>query len=166
MRERLILSPIECLTHLVGCQPPEVVTATADSALNRDPLLIEPWQDLVRMSARALQPWLSRVDGVCESGTESLFWFRMSPLDLPMRRQVRIAGVGRVDFLIGSKLVIEVDSAKYHTDPKAYEEDRRRDARLSAMGYRVLRFTYDQILNRWAEVEAAVLASIIRGDHS
>jgi len=163
--ERLILSPAKCLADLIRCESPEMVTAVADSVLHRNPLLIESWMKVVESSPARHHAWLSRIDGVCESGTESLFWFRMSLLGLPLRRQVKIAGVGRVDFLIGSRLVVEVDSAKYHTDPEAYERDRRRDAQLSALGYRVLRFTYKQILNRWPEVEAAVLASILRADH-
>jgi len=162
---RLLLDPIECLRDLLHCETPEMSTAVADSVLHRNPDLTAEWLALVETQPLAARIWLSRIDGVCESGTESIFWFRMSPLGLPLRRQVRIARVGRVDFLIGSKLIVEVDSAKYHTDPDAYERDRRRDAQLSALGYRVLRFTYEQILNRWPEVEAAVLASILRGDH-
>jgi len=33
-----------------------------------------------------------------------LFLFRMSRFRLPLRRQVRVPSVGRVDFLIGTKL--------------------------------------------------------------
>lgn len=163
--ERLIRSPLDCLADLVRCEPPEMVTATADSALHRNPLLIEGWLELIASSPIHHRPWLSRIDGVCESGTESIFWFRMSPWGLPVERQVTIDGVGRVDFLVGSRLVIEIDSARYHTSPEDYERDRRRDALLSALGYRVLRFTYEQILHRWHEVEAAVIASVLRGDH-
>lgn len=163
--ERLIRSPLNCLADLVQCEPPEMVTAIADSVLHRNPLLFDGWLNLVAASPLHQRSWLSRIDGVCESGTESLFWFRMSPLGLPLKRQVKIPGVGRVDFLVGSRLVVEVDSARYHTNPEDYERDRRRDALLSALGYRVLRFTYEQIVNRWPEVEAAVIASVLRGDH-
>ncbi len=45
------------------------------------------------------------------------------------------------------------------------ESDRRRDAIASALGYRVLRFSYWQVVERWAEVEAAVWAAVSRGDH-
>ena len=164
--ERLIRSPLDCLADLIHCEPPEMVTAIADSVLQHNPLLIQGWLELVASSPLHHRPWLSRIDGVCESGTESIFWFRMSPLGFPLKRQVKIAGVGRVDFLVGSRLIVEVDSARYHTSPEDYERDRRRDALLSALGYRVHRFTYEQILNRWPEVETAVIASILRGDHT
>jgi hypothetical protein len=29
----------------------------------------------------------------------------------------------------------------------------------------VLRFSYRQVMERWEEVEAAILAAVIRGDH-
>lgn len=76
-----------------------------------------------------------------------------------------IPGVGRVDFVIGAFLVVEVDGAEYHTDPERFEADRHRDAMLSIRGYRVLRFSYRQVIHAWHEVEAAVLAAVVRGDH-
>ena len=81
-----------------------------------------------------------------------------------MRPQVRIADK-RVDFLIGRRLVIEVDGAEYHIDPVRFEADRTRDAELTTIGYIVLRFSYNQVIYRWHEVESAILASVTRGDH-
>lgn len=106
---------------------------------------------------------LLRADGVCESGTETLFWLRMrhpSP-----RRQIQIAGVGRVDFLFGTRLVIEIDGAEFHADVDHFEADRRRDALLSTLGFRVLRFSYRQVMFDWPAVERAVRAALERGDH-
>ncbi len=82
-----------------------------------------------------------------------------------MTRQVEIRGVGRVDFLVGERLVIEVDGREYHVDVERFENDRRRDALLSGLGFRVLRFSYEQVLRRWSEVAAAVFGAIARGDH-
>jgi hypothetical protein len=39
-------------------------------------------------------------------------------------------------------LIVELDSRSYHADPRSFENDRLRDARLSRAGYRVLRVTY------------------------
>lgn len=109
---------------------------------------------------------LLRADGICESGTETVFHERSRRIRRlhDVRRQVTIAGVGRVDFLIGDRLVIEIDGFAYHSDPEQFEQDRRRDAALSALGYRVLRFSYHQVMSRWPEVEGAVWAAIARGD--
>ena len=43
------------------------------------------------------------------------------------------------------KLVVEVDSWRFHGDRGAFENDRARDAILIAHGYRVLRFTARQL---------------------
>jgi len=83
---------------------------------------------------------------------------------LAPRRQVKIAPVGRVDFVFGDRLVVEIDGYEYHSSRDDFESDRRRDAMLSALGYRVLRFSHRQVMDRWTEVETAVLAAISRGD--
>ena len=42
------------------------------------------------------------------------------------------------------RLIVEVDSREWHTDPLAQREDARRQADLEAAGERVLRVTYAQ----------------------
>ena len=162
---RFMLTPIECLADVIACQTPDVVTAVADSVLFKRPELEWEWRELVLAAPLSHQGYLEFVDGTCESGTESIFWFRIRPFGLKITRQVHIPGVGRVDFRIGPKLIIEVDGAGYHTDPVAFHRDRHRDAVLSALGYRVLRFSYYQVLFAWPEVEAAVVGALLRGDH-
>lgn len=163
VRGRLALPALECLEDALACLPVEHATAVADSCINRR--LISPREWRATGGARVRTDF-ARVDGVCESGIETLWWMRMSQHRLPIRRQVVIDPVGRVDFIVGERLVVEVDGAEYHTDPAQFEEDRRRDARLSVLGFRVLRFSYNQVMYSWAEVESAVLAAVFRGDHS
>ncbi|MGV8897189.1 MAG: endonuclease domain-containing protein [Rhodoglobus sp.] len=162
---RLVLPPLAAIRDLVSCQPPDIVSAVAGLLLHHRPELWPEWRRSIPAAPAVHRPWLRRIDGVCESGIEGLLWFRMRDLPFPLRRQVRIPTVGRSDFLIGTRLVIEVDGAEYHTSPESFEADRRRDAVLSALGYRMLRFSYAQVMFRWAEVEAAVLAAVARGDH-
>ena len=52
----------------------------------------------------------------------------------------------RVDFLIGGWLIIEVDGKRYHVEDEQFEADRERDALFAAWGYRVLRFSYKQVV--------------------
>lgn len=164
-RSRLMLDPIACLEDAIGCQNPESLTAAGDSLLHTMPHLAAAWAQLAARSIRAHRGYLQHIDGVCESGTESLVWFRLRPFRLSIVRQVRIDGVGRVDFLVGQRLVVEADGAEYHTDPIQFERDRHRDAVLSRLGYRVLRFSYRQIMFNWPEVETAILSAVFRGDH-
>jgi very-short-patch-repair endonuclease len=61
------------------------------------------------------------------------------------------ARIGRyeVDFLWRpQRLVVEVDGYGYHGTRAAFERDRLRDAELQAAGYRVMRVTWRQLVNR------------------
>ena len=65
---------------------------------------------------------------------------------LPMpRRQVTLIA-GRVDFLFDGYLVIaELDGRRNHTALLDREADAERDARLAALGLRVIRITYRRL---------------------
>lgn len=56
-----------------------------------------------------------------------------------------------------AQVIVEVDGRDGHTTLAAFQEDRARDARLTAAGYRCLRFTYRDVLR-----DPAVVASRIR----
>jgi very-short-patch-repair endonuclease len=61
-----------------------------------------------------------------------------------------------VDFLWrNARLVAEVDGFAFHNSARSFAADRRRDAELTAAGYRVLRFT-------WADVTEDRLATVVR----
>lgn len=77
---------------------------------------------------------------------------RQTALPAPRLNQ-RLEGL-EVDFLWREeRLVVEVDGIAFHSTGAAIRRDRRRDARLLAAGYRVLRVT-------WEQVEAEPLATI------
>lgn len=162
---RFVLGVRECLRQMSLCQSPEWVVAAVDSALRRRMLTASEWRDDIRVLPRRLRRLLSRVDARAESITESVVRFRLEQLGFEPRIQVSIRGVGRVDLVLGDRLVIEVDGYAYHSDPETFEADRRRDARLSARGYRVLRFSYRQVMRHWSEVRASIEAAVARGDH-
>lgn len=56
------------------------------------------------------------------------------------------------------KLVVEIDSDPYHNNPRAFENDRIRDATLQKIDLRVLRVTGDRLDNAPAAVVADVIA--------
>lgn len=161
--DRLSVGLEVAILDALSCSAPELVAAAADSAYRRHSHLRRVWARVLSAAPERARSALRLVDGVCESGTETLFWSRTRPL--AMDRQVVIPGVGRVDFLIGDRLVVEIDGAEYHSSSNQFERDRARDAALGARGYRVLRFSYWQVMVRWAEVETALRASIARADH-
>ncbi|HEU0206894.1 MAG TPA: DUF559 domain-containing protein [Pseudolysinimonas sp.] len=159
---RLLVDPLSAIADLAGCTSPELLAATADSLLHRWPERVAELHRLASVLPLPAGAALLQADGICESGIETLFWLRMRHLG--PRRQVPTSGVGRVDFQFGERLIVEVDGAAFHAGSAAFEADRERDAMLSARGYRVLRFSYHQVMERWPEVHAAVWAAILRGD--
>ncbi|MEL4504695.1 DUF559 domain-containing protein [Luteococcus sp. H138] len=100
-----------------------------------------------------------------ESGTETFTRLRLRSRKVQLRTQVQIGEVGRVDLLVGERLIIEVDSKAHHTGEENYAKDRERDLELRALGYIVVRLTYEQVMFGWATVEQSLLAMIRRGDH-
>ena len=55
------------------------------------------------------------------------------------------------------RLIIEADGAGTHLTADAFEDDRRRDAKLTTLGYRVVRFTWRQV----AEQPRATIATLV-----
>ncbi len=162
---RSLVDPVTCLVDVAKRHPPLIAFAVVESALFRGVITMAAWRRELEALPATVRTQLDSVATTSESGGESLLRFRLQSMKVELRQQVRLRGIGRVDFLIGDGLVIEADGAEFHTSRKDFEEDRRRDALLSAQGYRVLRFSYNQIVSRWPEVEAAIRAAVARGDH-
>jgi hypothetical protein len=57
-------------------------------------------------------------------------------------------------------LVVEADSYRWHRSPSALDDDRERDVELTLAGYRVLRFTYEQVTRRPRYVVRALRAAL------
>jgi predicted transcriptional regulator of viral defense system len=58
------------------------------------------------------------------------------------------------------RLIVEVDGRDVHTTRRAFEHDRRRDQQLATLGYRVIRFTWRQIMFE-PEYVAATLRALL-----
>lgn len=156
---RVLAGPLDALDDYFACADRDHALGALDSLIRLD-----------RRRASALcdrfgvHEW-EGVDGGCESGIETIFYVRMLRLGVFPHRQVPLPGVGRVDFLLGRSLVVEVDGRTFHDLEASFESDRTRDAAISDGGRRALRFSHDQVLKRWVEVERAVRAALARGDH-
>jgi hypothetical protein len=64
------------------------------------------------------------------------------------QHEVRANGkvIARLDFAyVDRRIAIELDGAAYHSGLIAEKRDRRRDNRLGALGWRVLRFDWDEV---------------------
>jgi hypothetical protein len=61
-----------------------------------------------------------------------------------------------------ARLAIEWDSRRWHTQVSAFETDRRRDRQAAAHGWRVLRFTWQDVSSRSADVVNTVRRALER----
>lgn len=135
-----------------------------DAAVNRRLVSVSALSARLRgpgsVSARIA---LAAVDGRAESMLETVLRLGLRRAGLPVVSQAWVAGIGRVDFLIGGWLVVEVDGFAFHSSRTDYREDRRRGNALVADGYVLLRFSYEDVMFRLDEVIAQVLATYEAG---
>ncbi|WP_235563026.1 endonuclease domain-containing protein [Microbacterium sp. Root53] len=68
-----------------------------------------------------------------------------------------------MDFLIGERLVVQVDGA-HHVGAQR-SSDNAHDAILRLHGYHVIRVTSQQIYEHWEEVQDLILRAIAQGLH-
>jgi very-short-patch-repair endonuclease len=97
-----------------------------------------------------------------DSGLESIFRTRLRWLRIPVRPQCWAHG-RRVDFLIGDRLVVQIDGRDHVGRQRT--DDNEHDAELTLRGYHVIRVGYEQVVHRWREVEAMILEALARGLH-
>ena len=157
------LAPLEeVLIHVYRCGGDEVFFAALESALTQRKLNTAARRRIRgRLPARA--HWLvdlARSDA--DSGLESLLRLRLYLRGIRLECQVRIPTVGRVDFVLDGRLILEADGKGNHDGLSHRHRDLVRDAAASALGYETLRFDYAQIVHSWPTVEAAVIAAIVR----
>ncbi len=145
------------------CLPRDHLVCAIDSALHQQ--LISPSQLHIALDSTRGRRMLALVDGRAESGLETLARLRLRGRGLRVRAQVRIAGVGRVDLVVGDRLVIELDGDEWHSTAQQREHDRRRDAALVALGYLVMRAGYHRVMADWEWFEREVLAVVRRREH-
>ncbi|MGY1550802.1 DUF559 domain-containing protein [Microbacterium sp. A588] len=156
-------APVEiALVHLRRCAGDEAFFAAYESAW-RKRLLSKSARSRVRQALPASARWLveiARPDA--DSGLESLLRLRTHILGIHLDCQVVITGVGKVDFVLGGRLILEADGKENHDSETKRHNDRARDAAASALGYETLRFDYAQIVHDWPTVQAAILGALRR----
>lgn len=157
------LAPLEdVLVHAYHCATEETFFAALESALAKRKVTKAGFAR-IRARIPSHGRWLvdlARTDA--DSGLESLLRLRLHRLGIHLDCQVEIPRVGRVDFVIDGRLILEADGKSNHESDTKRHQDRVRDAAASALGYETLRFDYAQIVHDWPSVEAAILAAVVR----
>ena len=156
-----LIDPIENVLALVAaCEPFEQALATWESALNkglvtREALHGYSWKPAARRILAEAHPF-------SDAGLETYLRPRLRWLRQPLFFQIWIAG-HRVDALIGSRLVLQIDGATHVGAQRA--QDIRHDAQLRLMGYHVIRVGYHHMMHEWHAVQDLIMRAVAQGLH-
>ena len=148
-----LTTPARTLLDLAGCVGPVPLERALARALRKELVGTEDVQRLLDRYRR--RPGRRRLRALLDadasprftrSEAERAFLELVRSGDLrPPETNVIVHG-HEVDCLWrAERLIVEVDGRQYHSDPRSFELDRRRDAVLIAAGYRVMRVTWSQI---------------------
>ncbi|GAA3308521.1 MULTISPECIES: endonuclease domain-containing protein [Arthrobacter] len=106
---------------------------------------------------------LAKADGLSESVPEISARLLFESAGFKFRRQVQIACVGRVDFLIEGWLVVEINGFQFHGSREAWRRDMSRSNVAQTQGYAVLSYPPEQIWNNPDAVLREIRAMLERG---
>ena len=157
-----VTAPARTLLDLADVLPPRALERAVDEAqvsrrVRHEDLLAVLAEANGRHGAPALRAVLEREGGPAITRSEAeerlLALLRRAGLP-PPRVNVRLAGHEVDLFWPDQGVVIEIDGYAFHSSRAAFERDRVRDAQLQAIGLRVMRVTWRQIV---AEPEALLV---------
>jgi hypothetical protein len=167
-----LTTALRTVLDLARSLPLEQAVAAADSALRRGLVTVDelvaavgalpPARGLSRVSRV-----VSLVDPTSGSVLESVCRVLFALAGLPsVQTQYCVRGpdgrvLGRVDFAWPEhRLVVETDGFAFHADRRSYREDRRRTNALVVAGWRVLRFSWEDVLHDPAHVVQVVRTAL------
>lgn len=160
--KRWRVSLADALLHYACIGTESDVIASIDSALNSGLLSAEQLDDIFAASPRRIRRMRKKVRAASQSGLETIIRLACEAEGWRVDIQIYINGVGHVDVLIDGWLVIELDGGAWHDDEKSKDEDARRDAELTLIGYRYQRFRHGQVM-RDLPMCVAVIRRILAG---
>jgi very-short-patch-repair endonuclease len=158
---RWIDDPLTALALAVECLDLRAAVVVIDSVVNQRILNADEVVRLLLTTPRGRR-LLRLHGGNAESGIETLGRLALRSCNIRVRTQVAIAGIGRVDLLIGDRLILETDGREWHAN---FETDRARDRALVARGYLVIRASYRQVMYEWPLIEEQILTLVRRREH-
>ncbi len=150
---------VTALTQAWRCLERRAWIASVDSALHIGALKRSQLAELRAGLPLAARRALDLADARAESGLETIVRVIAVDLGLRVRPQVRVAGVGRIDLIVERWIAVETDGDAFH-DQALSARDRRRDARLVALGYAALRPGYSLIVFDQAAVARQLIGAV------
>jgi very-short-patch-repair endonuclease len=155
-----LTTPARTIHDLATCLPQhELDRAVEQAQILRLATRDEIAADMPRRGRAALRAALNHEPQLTRSEAERRLLALIRQARLPRPRTNVVVHGYEVDLLWPEqRLIVEVDGYAYHSTRHAFERDRARDAALQAAGYRVVRFTWRQIVHE----PHAVVAQLAR----
>lgn len=156
---------VRALRQVLRCRGVEDFVVALESALHQNKIQDA---DLAWLEAHANDAGREAIAFArrdAESGLETLVRWRLRHWGIDVRTQQGVVSVGRVDLLLGERLIVEVDGAENHAGPDHRHRDLVRDAHAAAWGFVTLRFDYAMVVRDWPTVELAIRTHVDRGLH-
>ena len=169
-----VTTVLRTVLDLCRSLPLAEAVAVADSALRRRLLTVAELRTaLLALAAGRGRAFVARVVALVDprSGSvlESLVRVLLhehgvrAPRTQVVVRSRTGARIGRVDFAWSdARLVVEADGFAFHADRRRYRDDRRRANALVVEGWRLLRFSWEDVLHEPDAVVACVQAALAR----
>jgi very-short-patch-repair endonuclease/predicted transcriptional regulator of viral defense system len=167
-----ITTPARTILDLAGEVGLGELERMVAGALNRRIASVRELRDLVarhptRRGAGRLQRLCDADSGpaLTRSEAERLFLDLVRRAGLPLPTvNARLAGLEVDFFWPAHRLIVEVDGFAFHASRSSFESDRRRDAKLVGDGFRVMRVTWRQIVERPELVLVSVTRALLVGE--
>lgn len=143
---RHLVDIVDAVRALVRCRSEREAVATIDSLLRLGLISMPQVREAVASLPRRYRRLPELLDPRAESGPESFMRLLLLSLGVNFDVQVKIGGVGRVDFVVEGFLIVECDSKAFHEGWEKQREDRRRDLAAAERGYFTLRVLAEDLL--------------------
>jgi very-short-patch-repair endonuclease len=163
MGRSLIASIEDALQHIAGCVDRDGALVLWESAARTERLSPEAIRS-VGWTSRAAREHSAEVQGLSDSGLETLVVIPLRRRGLRVRQQVKLAG-RFADLLVGDRLVLQIDGFEFHSSSRQRSQDIAHDAELRLRGFTVIRLSYAQIVHDWPRVERTIHRAVAAGLH-
>lgn len=158
----------QAMRDAIRCGTEESAAVVLESAVSQQLLSADCAAALVNELPRDRRRRIGTISSASQSGTETRVHRFLRSLRVPYQQQARLLPDVAVDLLVGDCLVIECDSAAFHSTALVgrartqYEADRARDHRLHALGFQIVRFSYEQVFHQWEETQDIIRLLVSR----
>lgn len=148
----------DALIQTLRCQKPLHALASLDNALHLGAIEEGDLAEIFANAPNRVQRLRDLIDSRAESGQETMLRMIIRETGLPFEPQVTFPDIGRVDFVVAGRLVVEADSRLAHDGWENHVRDRGRDLALATLGYMSLRPAYQHTMNHPDLVRRAILS--------